>query len=405
MVELERALGRLADDPAMAPEDFPAIVARAERRRRRRWQGRGGAAVVGLVAVVLGVAALLPGPAGQVVDTANRPGGGRGVPATVGGASPAAATVVAEGDVVGGGHWRLLARPGDKGLCLDVEYGGRASSECGQAVGAGAGQAIAGGLSSGLDATFVSGPVRKDVAAVRVEHDGDTPVDLVPVGTDRGFEVNFFVSPVAAGQTPTRAIALDPLGLALGEVGFRSPPDPPPGDEIAAPSSPTTSLEPENGVPPTTPADPDGSQSSPIQPIPSDPIVPPGGDPSLAACPPADVAVTVTTGKASYAPGETVTGSSTLENRSSTACLVPARVRWAVQDLAGNDVSGFAYTADYALPVKAEPGQSFPGTFSWNQNDCRDVPCVPVAPGTYVLVGRWSEGGSFSAQATFQVGP
>ena len=145
--------------------------------------------------------------------------------------------------------------------------------------------------------------------------------------------------------------------------------------------------------------------SSPIQPAPSDPFVPPGTDPSLSACPPAEVAVTVATGKAAYAVGETVTGSSVLQNQSSTACLVPARVRWAVQDLAGNDVSGFAYTADYALPVRAEPGQSFPGTFSWNQNNCSGASCTPVPPGTYVLVGRWTEGGSFTAQATFQVGP
>ncbi len=157
--------------------------------------------------------------------------------------------------------------------------------------------------------------------------------------------------------------------------------------------------------PTTTAADPDGSQSSPIQPAPSDPFVPPGTDPSLSACPPAEVVATVATAKAAYAVGETVTGSSVLENRSSGACLVPARVRWAVQDLAGNDVSGFAYTADYALPVKAEPGQSFPGTFTWNQKNCGGATCTQVPAGTYVLVGTWSEGGSFSAQTTFQIGP
>ena len=147
-----------------------------------------------------------------------------------------------------------------------------------------------------------------------------------------------------------------------------------------APTAPGPSVEPETRVPPTTAYDPDGSVSSPVQPPPSDPFVPPGTDPSLSACPPAEVAVTVATGKAAYAVGETVTGSSVLENRSSTACLVPARVRWAVQDLAGNDVSGFAYTADYALPVKAEPGQSFPGTFCGTRTTARG-PVHPVSAG------------------------
>ena len=275
MTELEQALGRLPDDTAFVPEPLSAIEARAERRRRRRWQGRGLASVVGVAALAVALSAL-PSDQGRVVDTARNPAGeGGGLPATRGGVSPSTT------------------------------------------------------LAPAPDTTLAG--------------------------------------------------------------------------EVVAPASPGPSVEPENRVPPTTAYDPDGSVSSPVQPPPSEPFVPPGPDPSLSACPSAEVAVSVATGKAAYAAGETVTGSSVLENRSSTACLVPARVRWAVQDLAGNDVSGFAYTADYALPVRAEPGQSFPGTFSWNQQNCRDVPCIQVQPGTYVLVGTWSEGGSFTAQATFQV--
>jgi hypothetical protein len=195
------------------------------------------------------------------------------------------------------------------------------------------------------------------------------------------------------------------VGAAMGEVGFRAPGDGfVPADEIAAPPSPSTSVEPDTRVPPTAP-DPDGSQSSPIQPIDPEPLVPPVEDPSLTACPAAQVAVAVSTGKATFAVGETVTGSSVLENRSGTACLVPARVFFAVENSAGEDVGGFAYTADYRFPVKAEPGQSFAGSFTWDQTNCGGPACTRVPAGTYTAVGRWTEGGSFSARATFQIGP
>jgi hypothetical protein len=274
MAELEQSLGRLPEDAALVPEPLAAIEARAERRRRRRWQGRGAAALVGVVALAIGLSAL-PSDQGRVVDTARNPATRGEVPAT----------------------------------------GGRV----------------------------------------------DPSTSVAPV------------------------------------------PDTTPADEIVAPTSPTSTVP---GNSPADPSDPDGSQSSPIQAPPPDPYVPPGSDPSLSACAPADVAVSVsvTTGKGAYAVGETLTGASVLRNNAAAACLVPARVRWAVQDLAGHDVSGFAYTADYALPVEAEPGQSFPGSVTWNQTNCSGVPCTQVPPGTYVLVGRWTEGGSFTAQATFTVG-
>ncbi len=223
-------------------------------------------------------------------------------------------------------------------------------------------------------------------------------IGLSAIPSDRGRVVDTTTSPANGGELPATGGGVSP------SPSIAPAPATTLADDTVEPT-PTTSVASDTRVPPTTAADPDGSQSSPIQPAPSDPFVPPGTDPSLIACPPTEVAVSVTTGKATYAVGETVTGSSVLENRSSTACLVPARVRFAIQDLAGNDVSGLAYTADYAMPVRAEPGQSFPGSFTWNQNNCRDLPCLPVQPGTYVLVGRWTEGGSFSAQATFQVGP
>ncbi|MEA2901157.1 MAG: hypothetical protein QOH36_1044 [Actinomycetota bacterium] len=223
-------------------------------------------------------------------------------------------------------------------------------------------------------------------------------VALSALPSDQGRVVDTARNPASRGDIPATRGGVSPT------TSIAPAPDTTLADEVVAPTAPGPSVEPETRIPPTTAYDPDGSVSSPIQPAPSDPFVPPGTDPSLSACPPAEVALTVATGKAAYALGERVTGSSVLENRSRAACLVPARVRWAVQDLAGNDVSGFAYTADYALPVRAEPGQSFPGTFSWNQNNCGGPACTPVPAGTYVLIGRWTEGGSFTAQTTFQIG-
>lgn len=413
MGELEEALGRLPDDPTVAPEPLSGIVSRAERRRRHRWQGRGAAAVVGLVALCVGITALVP-ESPQVVDSASRPGDGRRLPAT--GGVTGSSVVVAEGDV-GGKHWRLLVRPDQRGLCLDIEHAGVTSSECGHQTGGD--QAIAGGLSRGLTPTFLSGAIRKDVAGVRLDLDDGGSASLVPVGIDKGFDVNFFVSPVAEDRTVTKAIALDQLGAALGELRIDPAPEAP-GDEIAAPRSPATSIagsgpgsddhgsDGPQGRDPVgdAPAD-DGNQSSPVQSIPSgqEPVGPPPVDPSLAACPTDQVGVTVTTGKTAYARGETVTGSGTIENRSSTACLIPARVFFTIENSAGEIVSDFAYTADYRMPSKAEPGQSFSGTFTWEQGNC-DLPfCEQVPDGTYTAVGRWTEGASFSARASFQVGP
>ncbi len=387
MVEPEEALGRLPDDPALAPEPFPAVAARAARRRRRRLVGGGVAAVVGLVAVAMAVSTLLPNQA-QVVDTASS--------GQVAGTAPplrVASKLAAEGDLEGD-HWRLFARPEAEGMCLDLDYRGRRSETCGLRTGAE--QAIAGGITTGLDADFVVGVLRGDVVAVRIEAGGGH-VEVLPVGGEAGFDVRFLAGPIDPATTPARLLAVDPLGRMLGAVEL----GPPTGPTV---TTSTVVVRPTTTAPP--PADDGGgNQSSPVQTSPPQSVVPtPPGSSELHACPPDQVTVSVTTGKAAYAAGEKVTGTSSLRNDSATACLVPARARYAVQDQAGRDVSGFAYTADYALPVRAEPGQSFPGSFTWDQTDCATGPtCTQVPPGTYVAVARWEEGGSFSAQASFRI--
>jgi hypothetical protein len=131
--------------------------------------------------------------------------------------------------------------------------------------------------------------------------------------------------------------------------------------------------------------------------------VPTGNDDEAAACPAAEVGVIVTTEKGTYAPGETVRGSSTLENRSPTTCLLPTRAFFRILDAAGGTAGSFAYTQEFRMPVKAEPGKTFTSSFTWDQKNCSGSSCAQVAPGTYVAVADWNESGPYSGRATFQI--
>ena len=165
----------------------------------------------------------------------------------------------------------------------------------------------------------------------------------------------------------------------------------PGGDPVIRPS-PTTTLASYGD---------DGVQSSPpLSPTPNATL--PQNDPNLSACPVSDVRVTVSIEQPSYAPGETVRWSSTLENRSTTTCLVSGRAFFSVEDPAGRTVGSFAYTANYMLPVKAEPGKKITNSGSWDQKDCSSA-CVQVPAGTYVVVAGWTEGGQYYGRGSFQI--
>ena len=133
------------------------------------------------------------------------------------------------------------------------------------------------------------------------------------------------------------------------------------------------------------------------------PAGPPTNDPQVAACPAADVAVSVTTEKGSYAPGETVRGSSTLENASATTCLLPTRAFFRIVDAAGKTVGSFAYTLELRMPVRAEPGKAFTSAFTWDQQDCSGSSCAQVPAGTYVAVADWNESGPYSGRVSFRI--
>jgi hypothetical protein len=130
----------------------------------------------------------------------------------------------------------------------------------------------------------------------------------------------------------------------------------------------------------------------------------PSGNPAVPACPVADVRVTVTVEKATYAPGETVRWTSTLENRSATTCAVSGRAFFHVEDNGGRAVGAFPHTADFQLPVKAEPGKTITNGLSWDQRDCSGSACVQGPAGTYVVVAEWTEAGPYVGRGSFSIG-
>ena len=151
--------------------------------------------------------------------------------------------------------------------------------------------------------------------------------------------------------------------------------------------------------------DPSGSTSSPVLgPPPSTTVAPSTGAP-LAPCPASQVGVTVATDRPAYAPGQVVQGSSTLENRSAAECLLPTRAFFRIMNGAGKDVGSFAYTADFRLPVRAEPGKTFSSAFTWDQRDCAGSACTQVPTGTYTVVAGWTESGPYTGRGTFQIVP
>lgn len=141
--------------------------------------------------------------------------------------------------------------------------------------------------------------------------------------------------------------------------------------------------------------------ASPPNPLPADG----GGGPptTLPACPASQVKVTVATDKATYAPGETVRWTSTLENASGTTCTVSGRAFFHVEDASGATVGSFPHTADYQLPVKAEPGRTFTSSLSWDQTNCANGPCVRVPAGTYTVVAEWTESGPYVGKGSFGI--
>lgn len=204
-------------------------------------------------------------------------------------------------------------------------------------------------------------------------------------------------------------------GPAPAEVAPAPASRQPPAAEVL-PEAPTTTTVDSLSVTPVHPrrspptpdvrspaTDSSGSTSSPILVPPPSTTVAPASGAASEPCRASDVKVTVATDRTAYSPGQTVHGSSTLENRSAGTCLLPTRAFFRIVNGAGKDVGSFAYTLEFRMPVPAEPGKAFTSTVTWDQKDCAGAPCAQVPAGIYTVVADWSESGPYRSTTTFQI--
>jgi hypothetical protein len=248
-------------------------------------------------------------------------------------------------------------------------------------------------------ATFLAGG--EDDRNVNLMVAGPPPTGEV-AGGDRATGAGEPPSVAPSEETTTTTTEED--RLQAGVVDGRTEPPTPTSRPSAAPGD-----APVVRTPATTPSgnsssDPDAPVSSaPVSPPPPG-AAPPTTAPGAANCPSSEVRVTVTTDRSTYAPGETVRGSTTIENRSGSACLLPTRGFVRITNAAGKDVSGLAYTMEYRFPVLAEPGKTFTTPFTWDQRDCSGGSCVQVPAGTYNVAADWTEGGQYFGRGSFTIG-
>ena len=250
-------------------------------------------------------------------------------------------------------------------------------------------------------ATFLAGA--GDDRGVNLTVAGPRPTGEV-AGGDRATDAGELPSAAPPEETTTTTTEEDRLEAGV-MPGRAEPPTPTPTSRPpAAPGDDPVVRTPATTVPGNSSSGPDAPVSSGPVPPPPPGAAPPTTPSGAANCPSAEVRVTVTTDRSTYAPGETVRGSTTIENRSGSACLLPTRGFVRITNAAGNDVSGFAYTMEYRFPVLAEPGKTFTTPFTWDQRACSGGSCVQVPAGTYNVAADWTEGGQYFGRGSFTIG-
>lgn len=216
----------------------------------------------------------------------------------------------------------------------------------------------------------------------------DPDVSLTAAGQPTAGEV-----PPALPATPPEATTTTTTEKRLSVEGIHGRTTPPqPSSSVAPADDPVVR-------PPTTRSP--GTTSGPVA-VEPPAVTPPTTAPASASCPASEVQVSVVTAPV-YAPGEPVRGSSTIQNRSATTCLLPTRGFVRILNAAGKDVSSFAYTMEYRMPASAEPGKTFSTPITWDQRDCTGTVCVQVPAGTYTVVADWTEGGPYVGRGSFQI--
>lgn len=123
-------------------------------------------------------------------------------------------------------------------------------------------------------------------------------------------------------------------------------------------------------------------------------------------CAPADVMVSATVDKATYATGEIVNVAVAAQNRSGHVCQ-PVDPSVEFRDAAGNSLGGGAIADIFTMPVPGQPpphwnpGQTLSTTFGWRPT-CPPMN-GPCPPGTYSVTATF---GPFrSAPTPFSIGP
>lgn len=125
----------------------------------------------------------------------------------------------------------------------------------------------------------------------------------------------------------------------------------------------------------------------------------------LAPCPPEALQIDVVPSKATFAVGETVSGTFFLQTRQASDCSVSLPSSFRIEEVASGKVLGaVGATTEFASPARAEPGKMLTSTFSWYPADCSDSSCGQVAPGLYQAVAVWSEGGPYRGWGEFRIG-
>ncbi len=125
---------------------------------------------------------------------------------------------------------------------------------------------------------------------------------------------------------------------------------------------------------------------------------------TLRDCTAAQIEVTATTDKRSYAPTEQVKLESTLRNRSSTACsYVGYTFQATFADPGGRRIIESTTVADERTPRPLVPGAVLTGSVPFDQGACQQQPCPPLTRGTgYSVTAVWGfPGGPYLASATF----
>ena len=123
-----------------------------------------------------------------------------------------------------------------------------------------------------------------------------------------------------------------------------------------------------------------------------------------APCAPEALQIDVVPSKATFAAGETVTGTSFVQTGRATGCLAPVPASFRIEEVAtGKVVGSSASVTEHPSPLMAEAGKMYTSTFSWDQKDCSGSLCAQVPSGLYQAVVQWSGGGPYRGWGEFRI--